>query len=164
MADRLLGYRPYEASRSGGLYYFVSFAMLLLVGACFAAFVISYKAFVTEEQKISNQFPEDTVGAGIFVLRPTLTLETEIESPVVPTDVSNSIATVSVHAVNHRAGPGTNYPIVGYSLQGDQVYVFAKNSAGTWLRIDLKEHVWITASAVKLDKDISQIPVADAPP
>ena len=165
MTDQLIGYKPYDARKRGVFYYFVSGLMWILLGGCFVVFVVSYTHFLSQEnhQQISQESDDDSDVSGKFVLNQSSSPETDQKSSTL-IESSFTQATVSVHAVNHRAGPGTKYPIVGYSLKGDQLVIIAKNSTGTWLRIDPENEIWITASAVILDRDISQIPITKSPP
>lgn len=47
---------------------------------------------------------------------------------------------------NLRAGPGTNYAVVGTVKQGQIVTIFGKNDAGTWYHLDGNK--WIAAFLV----------------
>jgi len=60
-------------------------------------------------------------------------------------------ATIIVENCNLRAGPGTDYAVVGYGKQGDIYLVYGQNDDGTWFQIDMDGKLWIKASLVKFE-------------
>ncbi|WP_297633547.1 SH3 domain-containing protein [Caldilinea sp.] len=62
-------------------------------------------------------------------------------SPTAPPTVP-----VVVNNANLRAGPGTNYPIVGGMSAHQTVTVIGRNSTGDWLQLD--DGAWIAAFLV----------------
>lgn len=87
-------------------------------------------------------------------------LPTETGPPPRPTYASSGVATVINASVNLRAGPGTDFAIIGYASRGDKFDVFAKNEDGSWYQLDQPGQTWIAAWVVELDQDASVIPVA----
>lgn len=77
-----------------------------------------------------------------------------------PTTVPTPVAlfTVSTNA-NLRAGPGTEYDIVGLAESGETLDVFARTADG-WLQIDAFGKLWIGSSLGELDQSLSSIPIA----
>jgi hypothetical protein len=61
-----------------------------------------------------------------------LATDTPAPSPT-PPQVAQVVASTNM---NVRAGPGTNYPIIGAANQGQTFAVKGKNSAGDWWQID----------------------------
>ena len=48
--------------------------------------------------------------------------------------------------MNIRGGPGTNYDVVGYATEGEELIVTGKNADGNWWRIDFEgQDAWIYA-------------------
>jgi hypothetical protein len=63
---------------------------------------------------------------------------------------------------NLRAGPGTNYAIVGGLKTGNKVQVARRNSGGDWLQ--LRDGKWVASFLVSVSGDVDSLPVAAAPP
>ena len=57
---------------------------------------------------------------------------------VVATVLSNDIRRVTAERVNFRAGPGTNFGIIGKLVSGDVTYVLEDNGAG-WVRVETQD-------------------------
>jgi len=76
-----------------------------------------------------------------------------------PTHSYYAKGTVIVDLCNLRQGPGTNYPVIGYSEKGKAHKIFGVNSEKTWLLLDENKSIWIALSLISLDTDISNIPV-----
>ena len=60
-------------------------------------------------------------------------------------------------AANFRAGPGTNYPVIGDQLEDDRVKPFVQTPDGQWIK--LAQGAWIRASLlneVSLDLALAQ--------
>ncbi len=79
-----------------------------------------------------------------------------------PTPPPGSVpATVQAQGINVRAGPGTDFPIVGGLSQGAQVTVLGQNQAGDWLQIQLPDggQGWVFAPLVALSGDVEALPV-----
>ena len=71
-------------------------------------------------------------------------------------------ATVQAQGINVRAGPGTDFPVVGGLGQGAQVRVLGRNEAGDWLQIQLPGggRGWVFAPLLSLSGDVEALPVA----
>jgi len=70
-------------------------------------------------------------------------------------------AVVTANLCNLRAGPGIDYSIVGSVEKDDVVPIFGRNENSDWLLIDFKQSIWIAASLVKLNKDMTSIDIVD---
>lgn len=85
------------------------------------------------------------------------------ETPAV--QPSGPTAVVQVDALNVRAGPGTDYPVVGVLQQNEQVSVSARNQAGDWLLIDFARAAdgfgWVFAPLVTLNGTMDELPVSE---
>lgn len=57
-----------------------------------------------------------------------------------------STRTATTRSANLRSGPGTNFPVVGSAIAGQQLVVVGRNQAGDWYL--LEEGVWIAAFLV----------------
>ena len=94
-----------------------------------------------------------------------ITPEPEDEEPAptqtpVPTPTA-VLAQVEPSSVNLRAGPGTNFDVIGYVFGGDVYVVEDQNDTGTWLQITLNDGTtgWVATSTTSLG---SSSPVAGA--
>ena len=90
------------------------------------------------------------------------TLDEGLATPVptlIPSTAAPLRSTVQVELANLRAGPSTDYDVVGSARRGETVDPMARNAAGDWLR--LRDSTWIHASLV--DRVPENLPVADAP-
>jgi uncharacterized protein YraI len=76
-----------------------------------------------------------------------------------PYPIDNAIVTANL--CNLRSGPGTDYSIVGSVEKDDVVPIFGRNENSDWLLIDYSQSIWIAASLVKLNKNMSAIDIAD---
>jgi uncharacterized protein YraI len=73
----------------------------------------------------------------------------------VPHVVANSV-------VNLRAGPGTNYPVVGAAKAGDQYNITGRDQDASWLEVCCvnDKAVWIAKSVVTVSGDVGAVVVA----
>ena len=61
-----------------------------------------------------------------------------------PTPTSSSPTVSITRVMNVRAGPGTNYPVVGQATAGDQYIISGKNPAGGWWQIIFDgQYAWV---------------------
>ena len=82
-----------------------------------------------------------------------------------PTVPAGSLsAHVTADVLNVRAGPGTNYAIVGKLFSGDQVQIVGRNEAGTWLQViystTTQEPGWIFAQYAEVSGELMKAPIA----
>jgi hypothetical protein len=74
-------------------------------------------------------------------------------------------AVVSTELLNVRAGPGTNYPVVGTLKRGDGVEVAGRSADSRWAKLgfaDVQE-AWASAQYLAFSIEFEQVPVAEAP-
>ncbi|MCO6450938.1 MAG: PD40 domain-containing protein [Caldilineales bacterium] len=87
-------------------------------------------------------------------------------TPAPDTTANSQTATVDTGArrLNVRAGPGTNYGIVGNLASGTNVQAVGRNDAGSWIQIQLpqaqNEIGWVSASFVDLSGAANDLPVS----
>ena len=86
-----------------------------------------------------------------------------------PTQTPKPKVNAATANVNLRAGPGTNYPIVGGLAKGDPVQIVDQTGDGEWYRIQQTSDsfAWVSAAYVEVASDGSPIPVvpaSDIPP
>ncbi|MCI0395301.1 MAG: SH3 domain-containing protein [Chloroflexi bacterium] len=88
---------------------------------------------------------------------------TKTPSPTLsPTAEPIDLVTVIANG-NLRSGPGTDYPVVSAAVAGESLPVYARTLDG-WLQVTADGQMWIASSLVRLEQDISNIPVAEATP
>ena len=78
-----------------------------------------------------------------------------------PTNSYHAVPLPPANLCNLRQGPGTDYPIVDYSEKGDVHEIYGVNGPQTWLLLDNEESIWIAASLISLDTDITNIPIVN---
>ncbi|GAB4563896.1 MAG: hypothetical protein Kow0047_13190 [Anaerolineae bacterium] len=79
---------------------------------------------------------------------------TDTPTPMPPAAVPNT-------NMNVRAGPGTNYPIIGAARAGQTFLITGKNPQGDWWQIDYNGRTgWLYAPLTVPQGDVSQIQVA----
>ena len=82
-----------------------------------------------------------------------------------PSPLSPAVITVIVEGANLRAGPGTDYPVVGGLYQNAQAPLLGRNQSGDWLQLQLPDGpAWIFAPLVQTTTPIPDIPQIDPPP
>jgi uncharacterized protein YraI len=69
-------------------------------------------------------------------------------------------AVVIVDGLNVRAGPGTDFPIVGGLARDNRVNLLARNEAGDWLQIEAFDGSgWVFAELVETSEPVAELPV-----
>jgi uncharacterized protein YgiM (DUF1202 family) len=83
---------------------------------------------------------------------------------ITPTPASPQV--MAANTVNVRAGPGTDYPVLGSLPPNTSLLITGRNQEGTWWQIQLPGNAvgWVAASAVEAQNAGAGIPVAQAPP
>jgi len=77
-----------------------------------------------------------------------------VDTAVVPT------ATIATYALNVRSGPAATYTIVAYFSQWQTARMLGRNSAGTWVQIQLANGTgWINAAYIQTNVAINTLPV-----
>lgn len=86
------------------------------------------------------------------VVQPTVVVPTATSVPTCPTVISTA---------NLRAGPGTNYALVGSATRGPCLTITGRNEAGDWFQ--LNNGNWIAAFLVENPPATAGIPVVASP-
>ena len=90
----------------------------------------------------------------LLALLPSPTPQVEVPTPVPLTPTTNA-------AANLRGGPGTDYPIVAGTTQGQAVTLIGQSADGAWFQLD-GGTAWIFSLLV--DNPTANLPVVAAPP
>lgn len=133
------------------------------------------------DSQIQVSAPDPTKVPPTDTVQPTEPAPTPTETPlptttpVPPTDAQQPTATpeptdtpapaadaaVNVDVLNFRAGPGTNYDIIGQLNQGDPLSVTGKNAQGDWLAVTAEDGTqgWVFADLTTLNIDLGTVAV-----
>lgn len=95
---------------------------------------------------------------------PTATASaTASSTPTTPTP-SGPVFTVNQPVVNVRAGPGTDYLVIGTLKQAESYEVTGRNAAGNWWQFTYgSKPAWVASSGVKPVGQFSDVPVVATP-
>lgn len=86
------------------------------------------------------------------------------ETPAAP-EITGPALTIIVEGANLRAGPGTDYPVVGGLYQDQTAALLGRNQAGDWLQLQTPNGpAWIFATLVQTTIPIPDLPAIDPPP
>ena len=86
------------------------------------------------------------------------------ETPAAP-EITGPALTIIVEGANLRAGPGTDYPVVGGLYQDESAALLGRNQAGDWLQLQTPNGpAWIFATLVQTTIPIPDLPAIDPPP
>ena len=110
--------------------------------------------------QLQANLPDTLPGQNVtFLLVGDVTVENQVppeeaRAPVTPVDVS------ATTGVNLRAGPGTNYSLVGSIAAGTTLPAVGLNEAGDWVQVIQPDgqHVWISRQLVQTAGDLSTLP------
>ncbi len=90
--------------------------------------------------------------------------QTAPEPPAAP-EITGPAVTVLVEGANLRAGPGTDFPVVGVFYQNESAALLGRNQTSDWLQVQLPETTaWIFAPLVQTSIPISELPAIEPPP
>ncbi len=140
---------------------------ILVVVACGLFFIIMY-GNNSKERKLAETYSLETdVAATVTTLARSseataaLRLTELARQPLTPTE-GGPLATIKADILNVRAGPGTEYEIIGKLPREAQVPVLARNGAGDWLVIANPGggQGWIAAQYAEVSVDIFSLQVA----
>ena len=102
-----------------------------------------------------------------LVVRPTPALPPPLPLPLPSPspEITGPAVTVLVEGANLRAGPGTDFPVVGGLYQNERAALLGRNQTGDWLQVQLPASLgWIFASLVQTTVPIAELPLIDPPP
>jgi hypothetical protein len=74
------------------------------------------------------------------------------------------VATVRVDALNLRAGPGTDYEVVGTAHREDELEILGRNTDGTWIQVYASDdtEAWVYLDLVTMVEDVlDRVPVVE---
>lgn len=138
--------------------------------------VIVPTTLVSETVLVSTAAP--ATAAPTFTATPVLDTPTSTATPdptstPVPSDTPTLQPTATPAApvalasgeTNLRAGPGTEYPVIGALASGQSLEITGKNQAGTWWQLKTAdgETVWIIADRVETTGLVDSVAVVAAP-
>lgn len=110
--------------------------------------------------------PPDPVGTVVAKLTPT-TASTAASTqgtaaPAATPSPTGPLITVVVEGANVRAGPGTEFEVVGGLYQEEQARLLGRSQAGDWLQVELPDSVgWIFAPLVEASVPLDEVPVVE---
>ena len=101
---------------------------------------------------------------------------TAMPSPTVPPEATaapTAVPTVTVPIASRttggglrmRSGPGTDYEVLTFLAEGQEVNVLGRDETGEWLKISLDsgEEGWVAAEFVEVDVAVEALPIASEP-
>ncbi|MCL4836211.1 MAG: PD40 domain-containing protein [Caldilineaceae bacterium] len=78
-----------------------------------------------------------------------------------PVSATGPSGLVLAEGLNVRAGPGTDFPVIGAFAQNERVTLLARNEAGDWVEIALPGGSgWVYAPLLQPDSPVTDLPVA----
>ena len=112
--------------------------------------------------------PQDPITTVVARLTPAPPPPHPLPSPSPPDTapaITGPAVTVLVEGANLRAGPGTDFPVVGVFYQNETAALLGRNQTSDWLQVQLPETTaWIFAPLVQTSIPISELPAIDPPP
>lgn len=108
--------------------------------------------------------PPTATGTPVPTATPVPQTPTPTDAPeVIEVNAENGVK------VNVRGGPGTNYPVIGQLMPGEEVTVTGYNSDQTWWQINFAGTGstgagWVYSDVVDFSGDISDLAQAETPP
>ncbi len=94
--------------------------------------------------------------AGPIRQQPTVSIATVTSTPTGPLIVVNP----DQEQINVRGGPGTDYPIVGVLVAGQQVPALGRSPQGLWIQI---EYIGVSGGTAWVYSPLVRVPAADLP-
>ena len=118
--------------------------------------------------------PQDPISTVVVRLTATTTAATTTaagasprttpQPPTADPEITGPAITIIVEGANLRAGPGTDFPVVGGLYQNEKAPLLGRNQNGDWLQVQLPETTaWIFAPLVQTSLPIADLPVIDPP-
>jgi len=113
---------------------------------------------------IDPEFSINTLGFRCSVSSTSSPSETP---PVTASATPGPDAVVKVEAGNLRAGPGTEYNIIGQVKRGDELDILSHNQAGDWVKVTVLKEArtgWLSVSLIELNISLANISLAKEVP
>ena len=118
---------------------------------------------VSDYLAIASSYPTPTL-VPTYTPTPSATPTQRVVSHSPPT-ATPVPAVIPKTNMNVRAGPGTNYPIIGSAKQGQSYRVTGRNANSDWWQIDFGgKRGWLAASLTEGQFSVSVISVVTPPP
>ena len=113
--------------------------------------------------------PVEPIGTVVVRLTQTRTADSPSAAATPQPDTAPAITgpsvTVVVEGANVRAGPSTDFPVVGGLYENEQAALLGRNQSGDWVQVQLPDSVgWIFAPLVQTTVPIAELSVIDPPP
>ena len=114
--------------------------------------------------------PQDPIATVVVRLTATTTAaaaspQSAPAPPAAAPEITGPAVTVLVEGANLRAGPGTDFPVVGGLYQNESAPLLGRNQTGDWLQIELPDGpAWIFAPLVQTTVPIAELPLIDPSP
>ncbi|MCS7060475.1 MAG: SH3 domain-containing protein [Anaerolineae bacterium] len=109
--------------------------------------------------------PTSTAAPISLAVVPSPTAASAAQSPA---GALEPVLTVTVDILNVRAGPGTNYPLIGQLLLGATARVTGRSADGQWWQIRSPAGAggvgWVFAELVQVNEPARSVAIAIAPP
>lgn len=69
---------------------------------------------------------------------------------------------IEVRSANLRSGPGTEYPVIGYTFEDDEFHVLATDASQTWVQVATSTGAaWVALSVGELEDDCDGLAISD---
>ena len=90
----------------------------------------------------------------------------QVSGPVPEPTPTTPRATVTAPVVNMRAGPSTDYPVIGQLNEGQSCDITGRNRAGTWWLVACTNNVsgWVAGQLVATTGSTSNVPILNVAP
>ena len=100
-----------------------------------------------------------------LIARLTPALPPTLPRPSPSPEITGPAVTVLVEGANLRAGPGTDFPIVGGLYQNESAALLGRNQTGDWLQLQLPASLgWIFAPSSRPPSPSPNSPSSTHPP
>ena len=143
-------------------------ALVLLVGCGGAPVTVTPPPTATEAPQATHTRVKPSPTARATATK-TAATETPLVEDIVAPDESTEVMAAAKTALNLRAGPGTEYPVVGGLAQEAEIQVVGRLADGSWLQVetDQGQPAWMTGldKYITVDEQLlAKAPVVEAPP
>ncbi len=126
-----------------------------------APFDIATQNWGVAVMRLQANIPDTLPGQNVtFVVFGDVELQNEVAPGQIV--VPNGLSGTALSNPNLRAGPGTDWNVVGSLKAGDKLSVIGKDATGDWLQIvNQSQTRWVATRFVQLEGDASKLDVID---
>jgi len=126
-----------------------------------APFDLATKNWGVAVMRLQANIPDTLPGQNVtFVVFGDVQLQNEVAPGQIV--AANGLSGTALSNPNLRAGPGTDWNVVGSLKVGDKLSVIGKDATGDWLQIvNQSQTRWVATKFVQLDGDASTLNVID---